>query len=185
MGGDPLLLLQVMELNSCSPALTSALFYWKHPPFTFSHRMWKLGCLSSPLFNSRLSPSLAPAAVQDWPFTLVMLRPSFSFGPACREEMVGWTLSHPHTDLWGTMVSGSFFGFRVVRELPPDEQTVYTLLTQTHSPLTIHTSYPVPTQPCLQLFSHINTNIDNGLCLSWPLQSLLWLYQGSPHPSIL
>lgn len=47
-GGDPLLLLQVMELNSWSSALTSALFYWKHPPFTFSHRMWKLGCRSSP-----------------------------------------------------------------------------------------------------------------------------------------
>lgn len=129
MGGDPWLFLQVMEPNSCSPALTSALFYWKHPLFTFSPQNVETWPSHKSIFNSSPSPSLALAAVQDWPFTLAMLRPSFSYGTACREVMVSWMLSHPHADLWATMVSGSFFGSTVTAKLPPDEQTVCTLLT--------------------------------------------------------
>ena len=109
------------------------------------------------IFNSRSSPSLAPEAVQHWPLTSATLRSSLSFGPACREEMVGWVLSHPHTDLWATMTSGTLFGFTVVGELPSDDQTLCTLLTQAHSPLKTHTSYPVPTPPHLLLFSHTQT----------------------------
>ena len=60
------------------------------------------------IFNSRPSPSLAPTTAHDWPFTLAMFRPCFCFGPACREETVGWMLSHPHTDLWATMFQGLF-----------------------------------------------------------------------------
>lgn len=109
MGGDPLLLLQVMELNSCPSALTSALLLQKTPSVHIQPQNVETWRSLKSIFNSRPSPSLAPAAVQDWPFTLVTLRPSFSFGPACMGEMVGWTLSHPHTDRSATMVSESFF----------------------------------------------------------------------------
>lgn len=130
--------------------------------FTFNHPMWKLGLLS----NSFLipSPDLLWRALQYkfdlWP------KPCWDplFFGLCKKEMVSRTPSHPHTDLWAAVVSRSFFGFLVVGELPPDEHTVYTLLTQGHSPHRVYASHPVPDQdPTLQ------TIVLSTQTLLWPM----------------
>lgn len=83
------------------------------------------------------NPSFAFTAVKIWPCTFAMLWSFHCFWPACREQMTSWMLSHPRTDLWATMVSGSVFRFRVTGELPFDVQMhTHTLLIQTNYPYT-------------------------------------------------
>lgn len=95
------------------------------------------------IFNSRPSPSLAPTTAHDWPFTLAMFRHCFCCGPACREETVGWMLSHPHTDLWATMFQDLFLDSQPLET--SSWWTVYALLSQTHSTHTHFISCPDPT----------------------------------------
>lgn len=165
-----------MELSSCSPALTSALFSWKHPPFTFSHRMWKLGSLSSPFLipgpallwlPPQYKTDLLPSPCWDLLILLDL--------PAGKRRSAGCFHTHTLTfepqwfqDLF--LDSQSLEGFLLM-----NKQCTHC----EHKPTPhTHTSYPVPTRPCLLLSSHTNTNIYTMLSLRPLLQLQFWLYQG-------
>lgn len=95
---------------------------------------------------------------ESWPCTFAMLGAFLCFWPACRDQMTGWMLSHPRTDLWATMVSGSVFRFRVIGELPLDVQMHTHIVNSNQLPMHRLPLLPWP-HPCLLLFQQKQTQI--------------------------
>lgn len=106
------------------------------------------------------------------PVPFAMLWSFLCFWPACREQMISWMFSHPRTDLWATMVSGSVFRFRVIGELPFDVQMSTHIVNSNQLPMHRLPVLPWP-HPCLLLFQQKQTQI---FILVWILFYLRQFY---------
>lgn len=72
-----------------------------------------------------------------------------SFTLTCRQGRVGWTLSHPHADLWATIASGSVFRFSA------SSWWMYSAHIVNMNPIPIHKLHILfRPHPCLLLSTH-------------------------------